>query len=272
MTVANVKSTKRLTQTAGTLLQTDLLAGKSIVISLSLSADPGAKVGEVKGVLSLRWGAIAISGMGRTCTSSQDSFSRAGQVKYQFPQSEPSVTIILPVGSIWSSGLHWHERHTEFLAIQQGEAEVTLNGQTSVYGERDGVIRIERFVKHEWKRANQGNSETGKQQSLVVKEWTEPADGQKEVFFRNLNSVLLEEPTSKFPGFFTSLQLFVIFHYLDNYPVFLECVASRWITHFILGAARILGALVGLRPVYDEYTPRRLLSTYQTHTTPDKTV
>lgn len=50
----------------------------------------------------------------------------------------------------------------------------------------DGTIRIDRFVAHEWKRASANGEE------VVVQEWTDMADGAKEVFFRNLNSVIVD--------------------------------------------------------------------------------
>src|SRR5436305_3725460 len=59
-----------------------------------------------------------------------------------------------------------------------------LGGEVKVYGTDDGVVVVEKFTMHEWRRAD------GEEEGLVVREWTEPSDGQKEVFFRMLNSFL----------------------------------------------------------------------------------
>jgi len=104
---------------------------------------------------------------------------------------------------------------------------------------------------------------------LVVKEWTDPADGQKEVFFRNLSSVILDCTKDGPPKeWWLSWQLFVVFWGLDNYPVFLKVAGVpligsllEWaLTHLILVAAVLAGKIVGLRSVYAEYTPSRFLT------------
>ncbi|KAI9880122.1 MAG: hypothetical protein M1830_005367 [Pleopsidium flavum] len=94
----------------------------------------------------------------RTNTTSKTSFTRPGSVTYDLSARE-LVTIILPAGSDWNSGLHWHETHVEFLQIIKGRAEVTLNGRTRNYTPDDGIIRVERFGQHEWKRAKPRVSE-----------------------------------------------------------------------------------------------------------------
>lgn len=49
-----------------------------------------------------------------------------------------------------------------------------LAGKIKVYGPDDSVVVVERFTVHEWRRADEG-------EELVVRGWTEPGDGQKEV-------------------------------------------------------------------------------------------
>ncbi len=102
-----------------------------------------------------------------------------------------------------------------------------------------------------------------------MKEWTDPADGQKEVFFRNLGSVILDCTKDEPPNeCWLTWQLFVVFWGLDNYPVF---VTFSWmpfigrmlewaITHVFLFVAVFAGKLVGLKSAYGEYTPGRLLA------------
>lgn len=118
-------------------------------------------------------------------------------------------------------------------------------------------------ARHEWRRAEKGGEE------LVVREWTDPEDGEKEVFFRNLNSVLLESqnPGSEMRGLLLTLQVFAIFWKLDNWPVFLDCgsvplvgKSFEWlVTYVVLGFAALVGRVVGLRGWYGEYTPKRVV-------------
>lgn len=154
--------------------------------------------------------------------------------------SEPDqVTITLPAGSTWSSGLHWHEHHTEYLRVVKGSISVTLNDETFVIAAEASPaatspeIRIGRNVWHEWRRAdaqsdkrvltsginsddidvnlnnnNNNNDDDATSTStqdhdVVVIERTEPADTQKAIFFWNLNGVVLsaQELASARPPF-----------------------------------------------------------------------
>src|SRR5690242_3345848 len=103
------------------------------------------------------------------------------------PHTSPVVTITLPPHSTWTSGLHFPATHTEYLSIVKGTALVTLNGVTNTYTSSDGVITVPRYARHEWRRAPEIEED-----ELVVKEWTDPEDGEKEIFFRNLNSAILD--------------------------------------------------------------------------------
>lgn len=103
-------------------------------------------------------------------------------------------------------------------------------------------------------------------EALVVEEWTDPVDGAKEVFFRNLNSVIID--TTRNPSWWMewwlSLQLFVVFAEADNYPVFWPHVdeygvVQHLLTHFVLLVARGLGMLLGVKGTYEEYTPGELV-------------
>ncbi|GAM85831.1 hypothetical protein ANO11243_038390 [Dothideomycetidae sp. 11243] len=205
--------------------------------------------------------------MARTTTSSQPSFTRPGSVTYIMPKpaaatTTPSeaatkVTIHIPPGSDWTSGLHYHATHTEFLRVKSGQASVRLGSTTKIYTSSEGIIRVERGQWHEWKRAAADGEE------LVVEEWTDPADGQKELFFRNLNSVILDAGASRpwwlvwVPvGWWIEWQIMVICAGLDNFPVVEGASASgRLATGLGEQVARLFGAVVGLRAIYPEYTP-----------------
>lgn len=98
----------------------------------------------------------------------------------------------------------------------------------------------------------------------MVEEWTEPADGQKEIFFRNLNSVILDAQRTVPPripvAWWVEWQVMVIGHGMDNYPVFVKNEAlMRLVTHLLLTAAICIGVLVRLKSHYEEYTPKPLL-------------
>ncbi|KAF8854087.1 hypothetical protein BDZ45DRAFT_806089 [Acephala macrosclerotiorum] len=218
--------------------------------------------------------------MPRTNTTSRNSFTRPNSVIYELPDpysSSTVVTITLPSGSTWTSGLHWHETHTEFLQILQGTALITLSSPTNsslitkTYDSTSGPITVPKYARHEWCRASPSGP------PLIVQEWTEPRDGEKEVFFRNLSSVIEDETKNGPPReWWLTWQLFVIFWGLDNWPVLLASSdvpivgkilgvggLGSWfewvVTHIALGLAAWIGGLVGLKSVYLEYTPARLL-------------
>jgi len=208
--------------------------------------------------------------MPRTNTTHQTSFTRPGNVTYTFITLKnplKATTITLPPGSPWTSGLHWHETHTEYLQIIQGVARVTLNGITQNYTAEDGIVVVPRFARHEWQRADDVHSYNDV--NLIVREWTDPIDGQKEIFFRNLNSAILDaSATGPLSEFWLTLQLFMISAALDNYPVLWSGPKSlrfvgreiEWVvTHVVLFVAVVLGRALGLRAVWDEYTPVSLL-------------
>jgi hypothetical protein len=159
--------------------------------------------------------------------------------------------------------LHWHESHTEYLQVVSGTALVTLNSTTKTFTPEDGIITVPRFARHEWRRSTPEGGE------LVVKEWTDPADGEKEVFFRNLSSVVVDCTKYGPPNeWCLTWQLLVVFWGLDNYPVFLQFgwvpligTMLEWaITHFVLLAAVLAGKIVGFKSTYEEYTPKRIMS------------
>lgn len=105
----------------------------------------------------------------------------------------------------------------------------------------------------------------GWNQDLLVREWTDPQDGQKEVFFRNLAGVVSEpKPTWVWGwlwGWWIELQVWIVGGELDNYSAI---IGGRWrwvewvVVHAVCVAARVLGGVLGLRGVYGEYTPIEL--------------
>lgn len=203
------------------------------------------------------------------------------------------VTITLPSHSTWSSGLHWHETHTEYLKVIRGSILVRLGTRSVVLSattDDQPEVKVDRHVWHEWRRAEPDDL-------VIVEERTSPADHDKALFFWNLNGVIKNAPRmsrSKMivlvPGqvrgwlldMIVTLKLFVIFHHLDNFPVLLNAPTlaqdasiaqssniratfSRVdyiLTHIILYIASWMGLAFGMKPVYEEYTPNSLYSSW----------
>lgn len=132
------------------------------------------------------------------------------------------TTIVLPTHSWWTSGLHWHETHTEYLRLIRGSIFVRLGNETRIISAQGGspwhwnegpppppetlIIRVDRGVRHNWGRAQQhyypnGNTRRAigvprnyypedMYEDVVVEEWTDPVDLGKPLFFWNLNGVI----------------------------------------------------------------------------------
>ncbi|KAJ4420656.1 hypothetical protein N0V82_004221 [Gnomoniopsis sp. IMI 355080] len=196
------------------------------------------------------------------------------------------VTITLPVGSTWSSGLHWHEKHVEYLHIVKGSARVVLGNQvlTISAGDETDEVRVDRNTWHEWRRADTDNGG-----ELVIVERTDPEDGQKAVFFWNLNGVIVKAQHLACPPYMSkllhdmllhvwvTLSLFTIFSALDNIPVFINVPAAfskrgfgfadrtlgdillrstdRLVSHLVLFAVSLVAWGLGIRSVRREHTP-----------------
>ncbi|KAI1371705.1 hypothetical protein F4677DRAFT_288574 [Hypoxylon crocopeplum] len=200
----------------------------------------------------------------RTERKGQDTFTRPFPAAVTYDLSvRDQATIRVPPGSAWTSGPHWHDAHTEFLEVLAGRAWVSLAGREVYVGVGDGVATVPRGVVHEWRRADGGKGEGEEDgDELVVREWTEPRDGAKEVFFRNLNGLVLDATDeskaggggSRWSGALLSLDLWNLFWRADNYPVVL---GPGWVgavaTRTMMGAAVVLGWVLGCQGVYEEY-------------------
>lgn len=216
----------------------------------------------------------------RTNTQHLTTFTRPapGAVVYDVSQ-EHVVTISVPPQSTWTSGLHWHEKHTEYLQVVMGRARIMLDGNTRVYGPSDGVIEVPKFTIHEWQREAKGyaRADGEEMKDLVVREWTVPADGQKEMFFRMLNSYLIEPEPQRLHRWLplpssllvwleqrvVLLQLFTIFREMDNWPTFdEEANRADWqtwaVTHTYIQCSWLVGNWLGLEGRYPEYVGAHL--------------
>ena len=144
-------------------------------------------------------------------------------------------------------------------------------------------VKVDPYRMHEWSRADPDGEE------VVVEERTDPVDGEKRLFFWNLNGVVLKaqgvEKPWILPGWvfrlmmdwWLTLNLFVIFNSLDNFPVLLDisetllswgivvrdrsvihrllCVIEMRFSRIVLMTVSLLGWVVGLEPVRREFTP-----------------
>ena len=98
-----------------------------------------------------------------------------------------------------------------------------------------------------------------------AEEWTSPADGRKEAFFRNLSGVVLEKKKgglwTAWEGLCVVLSVFAIMREFDNWPAFLggRFMTLEWaVSHSILGFLSWVAILVGLKGEWDEYTPKEI--------------
>ena len=165
-----------------------------------------------------------------------------------------------------------------------------------IYTAHDGIVIVPRYARHEWQRASRAGelgldcglspgaasaSDTQAQspqtealveQDLIVREWTSPTDGQKEIFFRNLSGIIAYVIEHKHPDWYLTLQLWTLFVKLDNWPVFFRAEqvpvfgaflvrlslgrAMEWVVcHALLMGAVVVGRLFGIRGTLQEYTP-----------------
>lgn len=105
---------------------------------------------------------------------------------------------------------------------------------------------------------------------LVVEEWTEPRDGEKEIFFRNLFSVVGEtrwrERESWWGGIMMWVQLMLLMWELDNFEVVWDLGGGgveTGVTYGVMGLGAVVGRAMGLRAVREEYTPEDLLENWE---------
>ncbi|KEY64906.1 hypothetical protein S7711_03898 [Stachybotrys chartarum IBT 7711] len=191
-----------------------------------------------------------------------------GGVEFPMPRdSNRSVIFTFQPGTTDTTGLHWHEEKTEYLQILQGHALVTLGDSIAVFTPSDGPITVPRYTLHAFGRADaHPEGAASRDVALRVREWTDPADGQKEIFFRNLLGILLDKQDGLWGTVKLLLGVFTIMGAYDTYPVFVrgpaflgqavQSAVRRWTTYAVAGGVGLLGRMCGLKSMYEEYTPR----------------
>lgn len=183
------------------------------------------------------------------------------------PNSDrPCATqLTLPPGSIWTPAPHWHESYTEYVCCVSGRLLIRLNGVEKVVTPSDGPQVVDKGVVHEFMRADvhgyplkAGQEDEG---DVVVEEWTDPADGMKHVFFRNLFSVLEDQ---KVFGWRFVPQVMYSLRRHDNWNVLIGSGKGGvglfgWgLTHAVYAVGEGVARLLGLRAFYPEYVPAEL--------------
>lgn len=205
------------------------------------------------------------------------------------------TTITLPSGSNWTSELHWHEDHTEYLRLIRGSIRVQLGTRSFTVpapkpGEPDAIIKVDRYVRHEWSRADRGASHPDEEEVVVV-ESTDPRDEAKHIFFWNVNGTILEAQATgaaldagalrplreRLLDLWVTLRLFAVFATLDNYPVLIDLKARPWsfipsfarsateslVSHIILDLAVLIARLFAVQAVDERFTPVKLLQRWK---------
>ena len=213
-----------------------------------------------------------------------------------FDLSSPARNVItIPAGSAWSSALHWHETHVEFLKVVQGSILLHLDGEervieaplthTSDGKVKEVVIRIEKGARHCWGRADGGNDPNGGE--VVVIENTDPADGGKAVFFWTINAVMVDGDEKvkslsawgkQVEGLKMLLRLMVICNRCDCFPVAVQLPSSvrkasgnlerlfeRLVTGLILFLTMLFASGMGMKAVRKDQLPADIWTKWNEH-------
>lgn len=171
-----------------------------------------------------------------------------------------------------------------------------VSGVTKIYTKDDGIVTVPRYARHEWMRFDRPASLLSKSQRaaqeawireqgeeavreckethLVVKVWTEPGDGQKEIFFRNFFPAIGEPQykSSMLGSVYTMLTIMCVMWELDDLLVLVDFggwrggwreVVERAFSYGAMGTMALLGRMLGLKAVNREYTPKHLMGTWE---------
>lgn len=195
----------------------------------------------------------------RTDISQKHKFFVAEPADEQFifemdPGEPRHTTITIPRGSKWHPKPHWHERYDESFLVKKGRALYTIDGVETIVTSADGIKTVKIGQVHDFIRADKGvQGEGADVDDLVIEEWTDPEDGLKQVFFRNLLGVI--EDKDGYWGMYTPIQALLVMSKYDNYP---QMAPWKFVSYGAFATARNLGKLLGLSPWYAEYTPEAL--------------
>lgn len=178
--------------------------------------------------------------MTRTITRAESTLNvklPPGSVSFNFPTDTAEVSkgyvyATFPRGSGLDTSLHWHESYTEYMKVLRGRALVSLDGVEKVYTAEDDEVVIHPYVWHIVRRADRGKVEGGDDEELVIHERTDPADGEKEIFFRNGLSMILDAKAElERLSFRFILEGMALMAQTDLYPVLVPW-GPRWFSRY----------------------------------------
>lgn len=110
--------------------------------------------------------------------SSSTPPSNSQEVRLIYPSAENNYQIsfaIVPAGSKWHAGAHWHEEYDEVMRVVKGRAKVKLGNEYRIIGPEDGEVLIKKGVVHDVMRADVGAKEgEGDDGELWLEERSEP--------------------------------------------------------------------------------------------------
>ncbi|KAF2789390.1 hypothetical protein K505DRAFT_284477 [Melanomma pulvis-pyrius CBS 109.77] len=163
---------------------------------------------------------------------------------------------IIPAGSKWHAGAHWHEDYDEYMRVARGRAKIRLGSEYKIFTPEDGDILIPKLMVHDVMRADvDAKKGEGDDEELWIEERSEPVDGSKELFFRHMFSIMADKEVF---GWKMPLQLLLTMMYTDGYLVIVPGPAHWYVTHSLWAVVKFAALSLGLKPFYDEYTPERL--------------
>lgn len=202
----------------------------------------------------------------KTVTNAQEVFTSTDASSPNFraifklisDPSRPGVTqITLPEKSTWTPSPHWHEEYDEYFRVIKGRVVVKLDGKSMLVTPQDGEVCVKKFVVHEFMRADIDKPDDEKDPGEVItEEWTDPADGAKHIFFRNVFSTM--QDSEKYWGRWTYLQALLVCATYDNYIDIGPGRLSYLTCHALFAGIRLVSSITGLKPWYEEYTPEEL--------------
>ena len=233
-----------------------------------------------------------------TRTSHFSSFSTPPPQAASHSFSSPFKThVIVPVGSTWTPGRHWHNDHAEHFKVLSGALLATVNNTSFVLTDASPTLTIPRKARHEFMRwdcpgrnshqkaaqdafrkdmlaKGQAKSlEELRTQEVKAEESTTPADGEKEVMFRNLLSAVSESRTGIFGKILRFVHIVIIYQSLDARMVILDMrsesgegwrgMVEEMIWWVVGGMAVLIAGVFGLKPVSEAYTPAPLISKWE---------
>lgn len=240
---------------------------------------------------------MTMSTLSRTTHLSTFNFPSPGAASLSLDDDPSIVHATIPVGSNWTSGRHWHDDHAEHWKVISGAMLITVNNNSFVVTDTSPIVSISRKARHELMRWDcpgrkdhqhaaqqafeeqmkaKGQSmelESLRAQAVEAEEWTTPADGEKQIFFRNVLSATSEPRNGILGNILRFIHILIIFQGLDARMVILDLGAEdgkgwrgmveEMIWWALQEMACMIGFVLGLQPVNEAYTPGRSISQWQ---------